>query len=598
MPQLVAAQGGRRRAGRSWCQALRVAREEGRLANVVQAAEEHDDALQAHTRAAVRRAAVLERVDVGLDAVERDSPPGGALREKLGVVDTLRARDDLLTADEDVKGVGVVVVVGAGHGVEGADGQGVAVQEVKVGLVLLLHQLAQGALHLRVEVIVRANLVAGICQHLDALRKGELQGLAQVLQRLEGVLLPDDLQLLAKALVEAVEHVHKESVQHVQHLKVVLLDLHLHVQPRELTQVAVSVGILRPEDGTNLKDPAKVGRDGHLLVQLRALRQAARLPHVLQLEHRRAALAGAALQLGGVDLHKALAQQRLAEQQPGGALKAEDGLVGGRAQVDVAVVQAGVLIDRHEALLCRLARRAGGVGDLKRQDGGAADDLDGGDHDLYLLAAALDGGLRHRDAALHVHDRLARDAARVLHHALAHRHVVHKHGALHRGRLLPEHQEGGLALAPHGVHAAAKQHCGVLQLRGERGDVCPHAPGDSHALHARGVAVLVGQGVVLFGGGHRSGLLATLLGYHAPLSLHPLLLGFCGRLLGGLLADGAGAVLRVRVRESHGGYLLGGRCGGVGHRGGRCEKAAAVPLLPSWRCSGVQAAVVGVVALV
>jgi hypothetical protein len=36
-------------------------------------------------------------------------------------VDALRAADDLLAADEHVKGVGVGGVVGAGHGVEGPD---------------------------------------------------------------------------------------------------------------------------------------------------------------------------------------------------------------------------------------------------------------------------------------------------------------------------------------------------------------------------------------------------------------------------------------------------------------------------------------------
>mmetsp|Transcript_9067 Transcript_9067/g.16351 ORF Transcript_9067/g.16351 Transcript_9067/m.16351 type:complete len:204 (-) Transcript_9067:1255-1866(-) len=170
-----------------------VAREEGCLADIVEAAEKHDDALEAHTGAAVGRGAVLEGVDIGLDGVEGDVPPGGALCEQLGFVDALRARDDLLAADEDVEGVGVIVVVGAGHGVERADGEGVAVEEVKVGAILFLHQSTQSALHLGVQVIHGPHLVPGVLQHLDALRKGELQRIPQILQRLEGVLLTDDL---------------------------------------------------------------------------------------------------------------------------------------------------------------------------------------------------------------------------------------------------------------------------------------------------------------------------------------------------------------------------------------------------------------------
>lgn len=53
-------------------------------------------------------------------------------------------------------------VVGAGHGVEGADAGGVAVQDVKVGTVLLLHKLAQRALDLGVQVGKRVDLRGGV----------------------------------------------------------------------------------------------------------------------------------------------------------------------------------------------------------------------------------------------------------------------------------------------------------------------------------------------------------------------------------------------------------------------------------------------------
>ena len=53
-------------------EALGVAWEEGGLADVVQAAEQHDDALQAHAKAAVRRRTKLESVYVRLDGVQRD----------------------------------------------------------------------------------------------------------------------------------------------------------------------------------------------------------------------------------------------------------------------------------------------------------------------------------------------------------------------------------------------------------------------------------------------------------------------------------------------------------------------------------------------
>lgn len=52
----------------------------------------------------------------------------------------------------------------------------------------------------------------------------------------------------------------------------------------------------------------------HLLVELWRLRQAAGSPHVVKVEHRGAALRGAAEQFGRVDFDEALLLQRLTEQ--------------------------------------------------------------------------------------------------------------------------------------------------------------------------------------------------------------------------------------------------------------------------------------------
>ena len=61
-----------------------------------------------------------------------------------------------------------------------------------------------------------------------------------------------------------------------------------------------------PEDRPNLKDAGHVAADGHLLVELRGLREAAGLPDVVQLEDGCAALAGARNQLWRVYLLEAL----------------------------------------------------------------------------------------------------------------------------------------------------------------------------------------------------------------------------------------------------------------------------------------------------
>ena len=114
----------------------------------------------------------LERVDVGLDGLYGQAQVHRTLREQRRVMDALQAsqestlretgccqaqrlarldgsrrrcperstaarphlrpRDDFLPTNEDVKGAGVARVVLARHGVERADGQGVAVQHVKL----------------------------------------------------------------------------------------------------------------------------------------------------------------------------------------------------------------------------------------------------------------------------------------------------------------------------------------------------------------------------------------------------------------------------------------------------------------------------------
>lgn len=57
------------------------------------------------------------------------------------------------------------------------------------------------------------------------------------------------------------------------HLVVVLVECHLHIETDKLAEVTVSERVLRSEDGSDLKDSLKVRADTHLLVQLRALSQ-------------------------------------------------------------------------------------------------------------------------------------------------------------------------------------------------------------------------------------------------------------------------------------------------------------------------------------
>jgi ABC-type lipopolysaccharide export system ATPase subunit len=130
------------------------------LADVLQAQVEHHHALQADAAAAVGQRAVLEGVDVALDRRDGDAALSGALHQQVHVVDTLRAGDDLLAADEQVVAVGPAGVVRVGHRVEGPGAQGVLVHDVEVGAVLLGHQLAKQLLVRRGDVLVSGSVDA------------------------------------------------------------------------------------------------------------------------------------------------------------------------------------------------------------------------------------------------------------------------------------------------------------------------------------------------------------------------------------------------------------------------------------------------------
>ena len=101
---------------------------------------------------------------------------------------------------------------------------------------------------------------------------------------------------------------------------------HLHVQADKLTEVAPRVALLGAEYRPNLEDALEVGRDGHLLVQLRRLREARRLAEIIGTEDVGAALRFSRDQFRRVDLDETLFEQRLAEERADRRLRAHDRL--------------------------------------------------------------------------------------------------------------------------------------------------------------------------------------------------------------------------------------------------------------------------------
>ena len=84
--------------------------------------------------------------------------------------------------------------------------------------------------------------------------------------------------------LDVLDHVDHKFTDEVKHFKVMILELHLHIETSELAQMTVSVRVLGAENGTDLEDSLQIGTKRHLLVKLRTLSKASILFKVFQLE--------------------------------------------------------------------------------------------------------------------------------------------------------------------------------------------------------------------------------------------------------------------------------------------------------------------------
>jgi hypothetical protein len=86
-------------------EALWVAREQTRPADVAELEEEHDDTLKPNTATTVWRASPPEAVDVLHHRIRLDACFFHAFLQHRRIVHTLTTREDLLAADEDIERV-------------------------------------------------------------------------------------------------------------------------------------------------------------------------------------------------------------------------------------------------------------------------------------------------------------------------------------------------------------------------------------------------------------------------------------------------------------------------------------------------------------
>mmetsp|Transcript_25875 Transcript_25875/g.51548 ORF Transcript_25875/g.51548 Transcript_25875/m.51548 type:complete len:512 (-) Transcript_25875:61-1596(-) len=388
------------------------------------------------------------------------------------------------------------------------------------------------------------------------------------------MLLPDPLDLLPAPLFESVEDVHEQLTQHLQDLEVVLPDDHLEVQPGELAQMAAGVAVLRAKHGPHLEHPAEPpARRRHLFVELRGLRET-RLPlEVLHLEDVAAPLGAAPDEFGRVHLHEVVFEEEFAEERPDVGLDPKDGLVGGRPEVDPAVVEAHLLPHpsplRRRLLGLGVVRPHVGLGRLHplgvlhlegQVRGGAGDAPHLRQLDLHRgLGRRRDGEGRQRDDPGGVHHRLVRQHAQVRDH-LGRDGPGGGGDGLHRAEAVAQQQERHFADHAARLDAGADHHDLPGASLGQVSHVGPDGVGQGGADDNGRVAERGGAAPRQFlgFGGRRllPGGAVTRLG-RLLLRLGGRLRGGFGGVLGRFLARG-GRLLHRRL------LLLGGGGGGGG----------------------------------
>lgn len=234
------------------------------VADVVDAGEVHDEALEPQAEAGVVAGAVAAEVQVVLVLVLLHAELLDAALEDVEALLALGAADDLSDAgDEAVRGGDRLAVVVLAH-VERLDVLGVVGDER--GLLEVL--LREVALVLGLEVDAPLDrvleLVAGrlgVRQDLDGVRVGDAREVAcgDVLQALLQALvheLVEHVELIRAVLHHVVDDVLEHLLGHI-HLALEIAERHLGLDHPELRRVATGVGVLRAERGAERVDVAE-----------------------------------------------------------------------------------------------------------------------------------------------------------------------------------------------------------------------------------------------------------------------------------------------------------------------------------------------------
>ena len=294
------------------------------------------------------RAAVSKELQVELHVLVQALFLGLLLQDFIAVF-PLGAGGDLNAPPDQVVALGHAVLIP--HMIEGPLLRGVIRDEEELMVVMLLHPFIAELFRLRSQVAL-FGLRHGIAELF-------FQGVIQIpqLNHREGRFRHNHLgaEELLNLIAAGFLHFSQGGPQQL------LLQLHdipeggniaeLQVKTGELGRMLAGKGFLRPEHRAGFKNPLKAGGHSHLLIELGALGQVGLPVEVLDLKHVRAAFAGRADQLGGMDFHKVLFEQVLPHGVDQHRLHPEHQLILIRAQVNPAVVNPLVYAGALHGLL-------------------------------------------------------------------------------------------------------------------------------------------------------------------------------------------------------------------------------------------------------
>lgn len=338
------------------------------------------------------------------------------------------------------------------------------------------------------QVIIVAEFFAGFAQHPDALFEGDAGYLARLgqLEVVDVICASHEVCLLFVASIQLLEDEEHEVLKHRHDLMVLFLELHLEIEPSELSQMTGGIRVLSAEDRSNFHNLLEARGDEHLLVELGRLREVGRPVEVLDFKDVCASLGCGTEDLGRLDEHESLLREELLEQRAHTTLDDEDGMVDFCSQVKRPVRQSrvepherpGVAFSHLLVLITQAAlwKRTLGVLDLQRQRHRRLDLYKQlRDVDLKVLdRRALDGLLDPFDQARDCQRALRVLVAAELDHLLAQL-VARRNDRLHRVEALAQVQEGELR----------RLHASILDPAAE-GDFLVFILGDGGEVDTRG----------------------------------------------------------------------------------------------------------------